>query len=1348
MASRGYDLGDVAFGLTAETSGLERSLETLRKFGEATNRVAASSEKGSQQIAAAMARQEKATLSTLTAIKNFNAEARRAQAPIGMLANSTNEMKAFTSTMTRGVLTSLEYGRAVGIAKERVADLQRQLKSYQGTSAANDRIAQAISRAQSSMQRATSAAAISGAPFDTLKLQKAYNDLEISIRKSGGRVHEINAAQRQFNGILEETNEKTRTWQQGMRQIEAMQKQVNSAVGRQVRYGQRTDFPTQSNQTLNTARIALSSGDFGKATITLNSLRGSLTATEKTLAAASQRAEKFSAAMRQFERSAVLAVGPLSGIGARAAVMASMFETMSGKAVLATVATTGLATGLGMLSAHAVRTVMAMEQWKSMLIAASGSQALVAEEMSYLTRIGNEYGQVLSTLIPSYAKFATSARLANVSLEEQRNIFEGFMVAGTAMHWNQEQLERAFLALEQMMSKGVVQSQEMKLQMAQVLPGAMEIAAASIGKTTAEFMKMMENGEALTKDVLPKMSERLKEIFARAAEASKQSLVAELARYENVKLQFGLSFDEATKSSEAFRGILSLTNDAITAVSENMNQVIAVTAGVGTAFTIYLGVNAVQSLYRLTKAIKAAAIAQGLLNAATLANPWLIAGAALAGVTAYALMNKKTNEALALAQAQSTAHKEMLKDFVKAGSIQHRVQQESINDLKEQNKILTDQIRLKLISLGAGTGDSDKITMSLQARSASLQKLAEDADKKGHVYARNEIQRQKSVVDAQIEGRQRWARISSAQANNNPEVAAMRKLVDENNGLIKKYESLNTIKEPKGAVTGDSKAAKAAEAFAGKVAAARDNILDTIDSLKSLQKQQEAMGSTGLIDLPAIEAAEKASKFLRDLDRKDPKLVTAVYDAVKAKLQETGISASSLEDGLTKLYAAEIRASQSADKLKRAHEDLPDQMKGIQEAVTASAEKLSLARLEFAGDDVSKKQFDTAKKRFADLEKEADRFFEVMSNPAITQEQSMQVQLKYNETVDNTKQTARYEDLMRLPEEVESAFTKMNKAVSLQGEILENQVSAGVITSLEAEERLRQTTLDLAIAYQEKLLPVLSEIREAYKDQPMILAQVDAWASKLDATIKKSSPRTTYDAVILGLQKYKDSHIKTFEDITEMTLQLAQNTEDALADFLFNPFEEGLEGMVRSFALTLHRMASQALAARITEAIFAPPGKGSSGGGSGLAGLLSGAFNFLGGSSSPAYSAFSGSAASAMNNFSTASFDSINAFSSFFADGGIMTPRGPAKLNTYASGGVANTPQVSVFAEGSMAEAYVPLPDGKSIPVKMEAPRTSEPKIRIINAYDTSHVKDYLSSSEGERIILNAVKRNPGFLRS
>lgn len=54
-----------------------------------------------------------------------------------------------------------------------------------------------------------------------------------------------------------------------------------------------------------------------------------------------------------------------------------------------------------------------------------------------------------------------------------------------------------------------------------------------------------------------------------------------------------------------------------------------------------------------------------------------------------------------------------------------------------------------------------------------------------------------------------------------------------------------------------------------------------------------------------------------------------------------------------------------------------------------------------------------------------------------------------------------------------------------------------------------------------------------------------------------------------------------------------------------------------------------------------------------------------------------------------------------FANGGIMTSKGSMPLNAYANGGIANSPQLALFGEGRMPEAYVPLPDGRTIPVTM-----------------------------------------------
>jgi hypothetical protein len=54
-----------------------------------------------------------------------------------------------------------------------------------------------------------------------------------------------------------------------------------------------------------------------------------------------------------------------------------------------------------------------------------------------------------------------------------------------------------------------------------------------------------------------------------------------------------------------------------------------------------------------------------------------------------------------------------------------------------------------------------------------------------------------------------------------------------------------------------------------------------------------------------------------------------------------------------------------------------------------------------------------------------------------------------------------------------------------------------------------------------------------------------------------------------------------------------------------------------------------------------------------------------------------------------------------FANGGIMSNYGPLQLNKYARGGIADSPQLAVFGEGSKNEAYVPLPDNRTIPVTL-----------------------------------------------
>ena len=60
-----------------------------------------------------------------------------------------------------------------------------------------------------------------------------------------------------------------------------------------------------------------------------------------------------------------------------------------------------------------------------------------------------------------------------------------------------------------------------------------------------------------------------------------------------------------------------------------------------------------------------------------------------------------------------------------------------------------------------------------------------------------------------------------------------------------------------------------------------------------------------------------------------------------------------------------------------------------------------------------------------------------------------------------------------------------------------------------------------------------------------------------------------------------------------------------------------------------------------------------------------------------------------------------------FATGGIMTANGPAQTAPY-DGGITSDVSVALFGEGSQPEAYVPLPDGRSIPVTLSLPANDD----------------------------------------
>jgi lambda family phage tail tape measure protein len=95
------------------------------------------------------------------------------------------------------------------------------------------------------------------------------------------------------------------------------------------------------------------------------------------------------------------------------------------------------------------------------------------------------------------------------------------------------------------------------------------------------------------------------------------------------------------------------------------------------------------------------------------------------------------------------------------------------------------------------------------------------------------------------------------------------------------------------------------------------------------------------------------------------------------------------------------------------------------------------------------------------------------------------------------------------------------------------------------------------------------------------------------------------------------------------------------------------------------------------------------------------------------------------------------------ANGGVFGPNGSIPLNKYANGGIANSPQLAMFGEGRHPEAYVPLPDGRSIPVSMKGGSGSNMVNNIsvtVNSDGSSTVSPQQSGAGFARAIQSAVR--------
>lgn len=194
-----------------------------------------------------------------------------------------------------------------------------------------------------------------------------------------------------------------------------------------------------------------------------------------------------------------------------------------------------------------------------------------AAEIAYLRKTTFDLGLSFESTAKAYQQFSAAARSTSLEGDKARAIFESVAKASAVMGLSADQTSGVLLALQQMISKGTVQSEELRGQLGERLPGAFQTAARAMGVTTAELGKMLEQGQVVADDFLPKFAQELDRSLGGAAEKAANRLDAAVNKFDNAWQRLKQNVGDSGVSNAMASGFNSASG-ALDALSVSMEQ--------------------------------------------------------------------------------------------------------------------------------------------------------------------------------------------------------------------------------------------------------------------------------------------------------------------------------------------------------------------------------------------------------------------------------------------------------------------------------------------------------------------------------------------------------------------------------------------------------------------------------------------------------------------------------------------------------------------------------------------------------------------------------------------------------
>lgn len=193
-----------------------------------------------------------------------------------------------------------------------------------------------------------------------------------------------------------------------------------------------------------------------------------------------------------------------------------------------------------------------------------GDLAAVAEEMTILKQTADKLGISLKVITDTWTSFAIATKNSELTLNESRQVFLNVASAAKTLHLSADRTQLVFEALTQIVSKGAVQMEELRQQLGDSLPGALQAMADGLGVTTAKLIQMMQAGQVTARALIP-FSEALKNSLGAGAQAGIDGAQASITRFQNAVTNAQRTIGNS--------GVFDAVVDALKKITDYMNSI-------------------------------------------------------------------------------------------------------------------------------------------------------------------------------------------------------------------------------------------------------------------------------------------------------------------------------------------------------------------------------------------------------------------------------------------------------------------------------------------------------------------------------------------------------------------------------------------------------------------------------------------------------------------------------------------------------------------------------------------------------------------------------------------------------